>query len=146
MRLFHCLLTASLLAGTIALAQDAQSSSSQSTTANPASTQNAPSTAGAVSTKPDLKPAAQQPGTPPPKRVDYAKPTSHFPWIITPYMTRHVPDPVTVNTPRIDQVMHTGKIMLSLDDAIALALENNLDLAIARYNLDIAGTDMMLAK
>src|SRR5207237_4707675 len=36
-----------------------------------------------------------------------------------------------------------GKIMLSLNDAIALALENNLDLAIARYNLSIADTDLL---
>ena len=33
--------------------------------------------------------------------------------------------------------------MLSLDDAIALGLENNLDLAIARYNLPIADTDIL---
>lgn len=131
MRLFRWFFTASLLATTLAVAQDAQNTSS-----------NPPSTKPAA----DLKPAPQQPGTAPPRRVDYAKPISHFPWIITPYAPRHVPDPVIVNTPRIDQVMQDGKIMLSLDDAIALALENNLDLAIARYNLDIAGTDVLLAK
>ena len=36
--------------------------------------------------------------------------------------------------------------MLSLNDAVALALENNFDIAIARYNLDIADTDLLLAK
>ena len=36
--------------------------------------------------------------------------------------------------------------MLSLDDAIALALENNLDIAIARYNLNIADVDILRAK
>ena len=36
--------------------------------------------------------------------------------------------------------------MLSLNDAVALALENNFDIAIARYNLDIANTDLLLAK
>jgi outer membrane protein TolC len=36
--------------------------------------------------------------------------------------------------------------MLSLDDAIALALENNLDLVIARYNLPIADTDILRTK
>ena len=36
--------------------------------------------------------------------------------------------------------------MLSLNDAVALALENNFDIAIARYNLDIANTDILLAK
>ena len=35
---------------------------------------------------------------------------------------------------------------LSLSDAIALALENNLDLAISRYNLEIADTDILRTK
>src|SRR3954467_12005379 len=148
MRLFRSLVTASLLASTVAFSQDAQTANPQNTTANPPSTANAQSTPSAASAKSsvDLKPAPQQPGTAPPKRTDYAKPVSHFPWIIKPYTPRHVPAAVTVNTPRIDQVMQDGKIMLSLDDAIALALENNLDLAIARYNLDIAGTDVLRAK
>ena len=42
--------------------------------------------------------------------------------------------------------MHDGKLMLSMDDAVALALENNLDIAIARYNLNIADTDVLRAK
>ena len=42
--------------------------------------------------------------------------------------------------------MHDGKLYLSLSDAIALALENNLDIAIARYNLNIADTDVLRAK
>ena len=33
-----------------------------------------------------------------------------------------------------------------MDDAVALALENNLDIAIARYNLNIADTDVWRAK
>ena len=42
--------------------------------------------------------------------------------------------------------MHDGKIMLSIDDAVALALENNLDIGIARYNLSIADTDVLRSK
>ena len=42
--------------------------------------------------------------------------------------------------------MRDGKLYLSMDDAIALALENNLDIAIARYNLNIADTDILRAK
>jgi outer membrane protein len=131
MHLFRCLLTASLLAGSVAVAQEAQN-----TTSNPASTPAAS----------DQKSTASMPALPPPHKVDYSKPVSHFPWLITPYMPRHVPEPRIANTARIDQVMQDGKIMLSLDDAIALALENNLDLAIARYNLDIADTDILRAK
>ena len=42
--------------------------------------------------------------------------------------------------------MQNGKLMLSIDDAVALALENNLDIGIARYNLNIADTDVLRAK
>jgi outer membrane protein TolC len=42
--------------------------------------------------------------------------------------------------------MKDGKIYLSIDDAVALALENNLDLDIARYNLNIAAADLLRAK
>src|SRR4051812_48113821 len=130
MRLFRWFLTASLLISSFVLAQDA-------TTNPPNSSSNTQAA--------DQKPAPQR-ATQRPKKVDYSKPVSHFPWIITPYMPRHVPEPVVVNTPRIDQVMQDGKLMLSLNNAIALALENNLDLAIARYNLDIADTDVLRAK
>jgi outer membrane protein TolC len=46
----------------------------------------------------------------------------------------------------MDQLVREGKVYLSMSDAIALALENNLDLAIARYNLPIADTDILRAK
>ena len=42
--------------------------------------------------------------------------------------------------------MKDGKIYLSLSDAIALAIENNYDIAIARYDLDIADTDILRTK
>ncbi len=57
-----------------------------------------------------------------------------------------MPEPNLANSARIDQLIKEGKLYLSLDDAIALALENNLDLAIARYNLPIADTDILRAK
>src|ERR1035441_2607297 len=77
---------------------------------------------------------------------EYAKPKSHFPNLIAPYTPRHVAAPNLANTPRIDQLMHDGKLYISLNDAVALALENNLDIAIARYNLNIADTDVWRAK
>lgn len=78
--------------------------------------------------------------------MNYSKPVSHFPNPIGPYTPRHLAAPNLANTARIDQLMHDGKLYLSLDDAIALALENNLDIAIARYNLNIADTDVLRAK
>ncbi len=50
------------------------------------------------------------------------------------------------NSVRLADLLKDGKIYLSLSDAIALALENNYDLAINRYYLDIADTDILRAK
>jgi len=50
------------------------------------------------------------------------------------------------NSVRLSDMVKDGKIYLSLSDALALALENNFDIAIARYNLDIADTDLLRAK
>ena len=77
---------------------------------------------------------------------DYSKPVSAFPNVVRPYLPQHVPPPILSNTSRIGQLMHDGKIMLSIDDAVALALENNLDIGIARYNLNIADTDILRSK
>jgi outer membrane protein len=76
---------------------------------------------------------------------DYTKPRSHFPNPIGPYLPRNVSPPNLSNTPRVEPLIQNGKLMLSINDAIALALENNLDIAIARYNLNIADTDILLA-
>ena len=78
--------------------------------------------------------------------VNYANPTPQFPNPLAPYVARQVPPPSFGNTVRIEDVLKDGKLRLSLSDAVALALENNLDLAIARFNLSIADTDIMRAK
>ena len=96
-------------------------------------------------------PQAPQPILPPPAAqqyvaVDYSKPRSQFPNVIAPYMPASIPPPKLSNAKRIDTLIQNGKIMLSLDDAVALALENNLDLELARYNLNIADTDILRAK
>src|SRR3954447_5893607 len=78
--------------------------------------------------------------------VDFTKPQLHFPNPFAPYKGRDIQEPDLSNTPRIDQLIQNGQLVLSLNDAVALALENNLDLAIARYNLNIADTDILRAK
>ncbi len=50
------------------------------------------------------------------------------------------------NSVRLTDLVKDGKIYLSLSDALALALENNYDIAISRYNLDIADTDLLRAR
>ncbi len=97
--------------------------------------------------EPPAAPVPQNtPETQPLPVLNYSKPVSHFPNPVGPYMPRHQPAPNLRNTARIDQFMRDGKLYLSLNDAIALALENNLDIAIARYNLNIADTDVLRAK
>jgi outer membrane protein TolC len=71
-------------------------------------------------------------------------PKSHNPFAI--YMPNTVPEPVLGNSPRLYQLVRDGKLYISLKDAIYLALENNLDLAIARYNIPIADTDILRTK
>jgi outer membrane protein TolC len=63
--------------------------------------------------------------------------------LFAPYTPTNVPLPRLSNTPKIDQLLRDGKLYLSLDDAVTLALENNYDIAIARINLDIADTDIL---
>ncbi|ABF39378.1 outer membrane efflux protein [Candidatus Koribacter versatilis Ellin345] len=71
-------------------------------------------------------------------------PHSHNP--LGPYTPSHVAAPVLSNSPRLASLIRDGKLYLSLNDSIELALENNLDLAIARYNVPIADTDILRTK
>ena len=92
-------------------------------------------------------PAAPQPAQPQAVHLkDYSVPVSSFPHVIKPYTARQLDQPDLTNSPRIDALVRDGKVYLSIDDAVTLALENNLDLDIARYNLNIADTDLLRAK
>ena len=73
--------------------------------------------------------------------VTLQMPQSHNP--LGPYSPSQVAAPTLTNSARLQQLIRDGKLQLSLKDAIDLALENNLDLAIARYNLPIADTDLL---
>ena len=98
---------------------------------------------------PQAPSASQPPTTAQPQAFkvgEYANGRSHFPNPIAPYTGRRVPLPSLTNAPRLEQLLQNGKLMLSMNDAIALALENNLDIAISRYNLNIADTDVLRTK
>ncbi len=71
-------------------------------------------------------------------------PHSHNP--LFPYMPSTAPELNLVNSPRLENLIRNGKIYLSLHDAIAVAIENNLDLAYFRYNFPIAQTDIQRTK
>ncbi len=78
--------------------------------------------------------------------IDYTKPKPMLWKFWRPYTPTDVPLPQVTNSVRIDSLMRNGTLYLSLSDAIALTLENNYDIAIARINLDIADTDLLRAK
>jgi outer membrane protein TolC len=71
-------------------------------------------------------------------------PSSHNP--LSAYSPSTAPEPQLTNSPHLNQLIRDGKLYLSLQDAIRLALENNLDIAIARYNLPIADMDILRTK
>ncbi|MBZ5697031.1 MAG: TolC family protein [Acidobacteriia bacterium] len=56
-----------------------------------------------------------------------------FPNPFAPYTPTKVPEPILTNAPQIEQMIQDGKLRISLQDAIDLALQNNLDIAIQRY-------------
>jgi outer membrane protein len=63
-----------------------------------------------------------------------------------PYQWRNVAPVNQGNSSRLDQLLRAGNLYLSLQDAIALTLENNIDIEIQRYNFDLADTDLFRAK
>ena len=50
------------------------------------------------------------------------------------------------NSPRLESLLRAGNLYLSLQDAIALALENNLDIAIQRYGPQLADAALRQAE
>jgi outer membrane protein TolC len=95
----------------------------------------------AQTTVTEQTPSAPQP---PPSTLRLDIPHSWSP--ISPYRGTQVAEPNLANSPLIDTLISDGILHLSLKDAIELALENNLDLAIARYNIPIAQADILRTK
>jgi outer membrane protein len=62
------------------------------------------------------------------------------------YSPHQVPQVSFADSARIEQLMSAGVIYLSLRDAIALALENNLDIEYARYYPKLALSDLQRAE
>jgi outer membrane protein TolC len=128
----------------------AQSSpaNSQTTQATPESP--TPPASGAATQQPTLAQQAQQAqqasiGSVAPQRPFHVDlPHSHSP--LAPYRPGTVPELDLSNSPRLESLIRDGKIYVSLKDAIAVAIENNLDLAYFRYNFPIAQTDILRTK
>ena len=82
-----------------------------------------------------------------PSARDFSKPAGRL-WgnPINAYRPTSIAKANFANSVRLGDLVKDGKIYLSLSDAIALAIENNFDIAIARYNLDIADTDILRSR
>ncbi len=70
-------------------------------------------------------------------------------WILNlaePYRFRSEAPVQLGNSGRLEALLRGGNLYLSLQDAIALALENNLDIAIQRYGPRLAEADLLRAR
>src|SRR3974377_2213062 len=74
---------------------------------------------------------------------DYSHGRSAFPKIWLPDTTHPSAPGALANSPRLEQLIHEGKLELSLQDAIALALENSMDIVVARYSPWIADVSLL---
>lgn len=76
-------------------------------------------------------------------KYNYSRAPKAFPNLIAPYSGVNIPSPSLTNSPKIEQLIHDGKLEISLQDAIELALQNSLDIEVARYNVWFADTDLL---
>jgi outer membrane protein TolC len=76
---------------------------------------------------------------------DYSKQPRWFPTLLRPYQQYLFAPLVLENSPRLRDLIRDGKLELSLAEALALALENNLDIAVQRYIMPVAQTDVLRA-
>ena len=77
---------------------------------------------------------------------NFSRGPSAFPNLINPYRPIRIEEPGLVNSPRIDQLIQDGKLELSLQEAVELALENSMDIVVQRYNPWFADTGILKAK
>ena len=137
-----------LVVGLMALNLVVPMAGAQSQSSNGAATQQVPNAPIPTATiaVPNPPPASNQPYPLHPTYQDFSRGKSAFPNPFAVFTQTKVPPPRLTNLPLLDTLYRDGKIYLSLDDAIELALQNNFDIAVARYNLDIADTDLLRAR
>ena len=103
----------------------------------------APSTSGSGHSSSTLGAQGLAPGA---TTYDYSRLPSRFPNIFAVYTPEPVPEPSMSNSQLLHSLVVGDKLQISLDDAIALALENNLTIAVQRFNLPFAQLDYLRAK
>ncbi len=77
---------------------------------------------------------------------NYSRSPRVLPNLLAPYTPIKIEAPGLTNSPRIDQLIHDGKLELALQDAVELALENSMDIVVQRYNPWFADTGILKAQ
>jgi outer membrane protein TolC len=109
---------------------------------SPAFGQDAPQTPQAAQAKPATAIVPVSLGS---AKYNYTRAPKPFPNLLAPYSPIKIAAPVLTNSPRVDQLIHDGKIELSMQEAVELALENSMDIVVQRYNPWFADTGILKA-
>ncbi len=80
------------------------------------------------------------------KPMDYSRMQSGWPPFVNIFDAPDVPDISLSNSDRLEMLLDDARLYLSLSDVLALAIENNLDIAWARYGPQSASNDYLRAK
>ncbi len=78
-------------------------------------------------------------------KYNYTRAPRPFPNLFAPYSPIKIEAPILTNSPRVDQLIHDGKLELSMQEAVELALENSMDIVVQRYNPWFADTGILKA-
>ena len=79
-------------------------------------------------------------------KYNYSRAPRPLPNIFAPYSPIKIGEPGLTNSPRIDQLIQDGKLQLSLQETVELALENSMDIVVQRYNPWFADAGILKAK
>src|SRR5579863_8710692 len=77
------------------------------------------------------------------QKPDYSTNPQWFPHILSPYKQQWTPPPDLTNSKFLSEMIRDGKIELSLQRLAAMVIENNLNLAVDRYNNYFAQADLL---
>src|SRR5467141_4376220 len=110
---------------------------------SPAFAQDAPQTPQAATAKPATPIVPVSLGS---AKYNYTRAPRPFPNLIAPYSPISIEAPGLTNSPRIDQLIHDGKLELSMQEAVELAMENSMDIVVQRYNPWFADTSILRTK
>ncbi len=81
-----------------------------------------------------------------PQKSDYSTNPRWFPNILSPYKPQRTQPPDLTNSKSLSEMIRDGKIELSLERLAAMVIENNLNLAVDRYNNYFAQADLLRTK